>query len=375
MNCVIQTAGKIIFETGGIGKLPDLVAHFGSKAFLVLGGKSFRQSETCKTLLSQLKEKGVAVTLSNPVKGEPSPADVDENAALARQAGCQVVVAVGGGSVMDTGKAVSAMVTNAGSVRDYLEGIGDKTLKNDPIFLITVPTTAGTGSEVTKNAVITSLEEGFKKSIRHEKMFADVALIDPELTRSVPKTVTAASGMDTVCQLIEGYTTRQPNPFSDALALTQTPIALTALKRAYDCPDDIVAREQMAFAALCSGMIIACAGLGAAHGIAAGLGAMYGISHGIACAIMLPHVMEWNAAHGVTRYQDLARAAGTDVAGLIQMVRDLNTALHIPEDLKSYAIPQKDLERLAKACMGNSLRRNPVDVTYDDLIAILEKLI
>ncbi|MEZ4358053.1 MAG: iron-containing alcohol dehydrogenase [Eubacteriales bacterium] len=377
MNYSVQIPGKVIFEVGGFKKLPELVKEIGDKAFLVFGSKSFRESDNCKSLLSALKNAGISFKLSTPVTREPSPEIVDENTRLAKYFGANVVVAVGGGSVIDTAKAVSAMATNEGSVKEYLEGIGTKTVRNDPIPLIAVPTTAGTGSEATKNAVISSVSEGFKNSIRHDKMLPVIALIDAELMVSVPKSVTAPSGMDAICQLIEGYTTKIPNDFSDALALYNIKRALSAIRRAYNDPNDIEARETMACAATYSGMIIACAGLGAAHGVAAGLGAIYDVPHGIACAIMLPYIMEYNYQKGVSKYEDIAKSVlgKKDVYELISQIKKLNVDLNIPTDLKAYNIKQKDLKKLTDASLGFSTKKNPVTVNKKELMAILSKLI
>ena len=377
MNYAVQIPGKVIFETGGFKKLPKLIKDTGNRAFLVFGSKSFRESENCRFLLNSLKNLGVSFKISTPVTREPSPEIVDENAYLAKEFCADVVVAVGGGSVMDTAKALSAMITNEGSVKEYLEGIGTKVVENDPIPLIAVPTTAGTGSEATKNAVISSISQGFKNSIRHDKMLPVVALIDAELMVSSPKSVTAASGMDAICQLIEGYTTKTPNDFSDALALYNIKRALKAIRRAYNNPNDIEAREIMAAAATYSGMIIACAGLGAAHGVAAGLGAIYDVPHGIACAIMLPHIMKYNYEKGVLKYEDIAESVlgKKDVYELISQIEQLNTDLNIPTDLKAYNIEQKDLEHLTKASLGFSTKKNPVQVDKKELMDVLSKLI
>ena len=282
------TAPRIIVERGAAQKLPQLCAGLG-RHVLIVAGSSLRKNGMLDTLTKRLAEQDVAYTLFTGVEGEPTPPIVDAAVKAGKDAGADAVAGIGGGSVLDTAKAAAGVITNGGSVRGYLEGVGNGAkIINDPLPFIAVPTTSGTGSEVTKNAVIMSRKEKFKVSMRDERLMANIALVDPELTVSVPKSVTAASGMDAICQLMESYTSKQANALCDAMALYHAPRAIAALKRAYDNGADIEARETMALASLVSGMCLANTGLGAAHGIGAGLGAVMGVRHGIACGMLLP---------------------------------------------------------------------------------------
>lgn len=377
MSYTIMGAGKTIVKRGGIADIPSIVERYGERVFLVTGKNSFAKSDKCAEMKKQMEEKGIKLFHASAVEKEPSVQSINEAAEQAREFKADVILAVGGGSVLDTGKAVSAMTVNEGSISEYLEGIGTRTIVNDPLSLIAVPTTAGTGSEATKNAVVTSLEDKYKKSIRHEKMFAKVALLDAELTLGQSRKTIASSGMDAICQLIEGYTTREPNSFCEALAIYYVKKAVDAIKICYDDEKNIDAREDMLTAANASGVIIACSGLGAAHGIAAGLGANIYIPHGIACAIMLPHIMKFNYERGVKKYEDIAYAlnGNRNVAKLIDDIFKLNEYLDIPYDLKGFNIDSSKLDVFAASCMGNSLRRNPVEVTKQDARDILEMLI
>ena len=231
--------------------------------------------------------------------------------------------------------------------------------------------------------MIMSLPEGFKKSIRDEKLIADIALLDPQLTVSAPQRVTASSGMDAVCQLIESYTARQANAFCDAMSLYHTPRALRALRRAYDDGEDIGARETLALASLVSGMCLANAGLGAAHGIGAGLGAVLGVAHGVACGMLLPHVMRYNISRGVTKYSGLAGAyfdrpfADEKQASLAlaDAVAELCAYLKLPARLGELGVTQDMVPAVAKASMGSSMRKNPVEISLDECTCFIMSLI
>ena len=384
MKFEFYTASKIIFERGGIKRLPEIIAGFGRHCLIVTGGRSIRESGVLDALLAGLDTASVAYTIHSGITAEPTPTIVDAAVKIGKDVGADVIVGIGGGSVMDTAKAAAGVITNGGSVCDYLEGVGiGAKIKKMPLPFIAVPTTSGTGTEVTKNAVIMSVEEGFKKSIRDETLIANVALLDPELTVSAPKSVTAASGMDAICQLIESYTSRYANPFCDAMALYHTPRAVTALRRACSDGSDIDARETMSLAAMVSGMTLANAGLGAAHGIGAGLGATLGVRHGIACGMMLPHVMRYNIAHGVTKYADLAPAlcgctfgnAETAALAAADVIAQLCSDLGLPARLGQMGVTADMAGKLASSSMGSSMSKNPVTISQDVCEEFIRSLI
>ncbi len=384
MKFEFYTASKIVFERGGIQKLPALCSGFGNRCLIITGGQSLRRSGVLDAIVDGLEAKGICSIVHEGVIGEPTPPIVDAAVKVGKAAGADIVVGIGGGSVLDTAKAAAGVITNGGSVRDYLEGVGTGAkIVRDPLPFIAVPTTSGTGTEVTKNAVIMSLEEGFKKSIRDEKLIPNVALVDPELTVSVPQSVTAASGMDAICQLIESYTSRSANAFCDAMALYHTPRAIKALKEACDDGGNMDARETMALAALVSGMCLANAGLGAAHGIGAGLGATLGIRHGIACGMLLPHVMRYNIGHGVCKYAGLAPALcgrtfsdeHNAALAAADVIADLCAALGLPSRLGELGVTEDAAELLAAASMGSSMSKNPVEIGQSDCEEFIRSLI
>ena len=384
MGFEFYTASRIVFDRGAVKKLPMLCNGIGRHFLIITGGGSLRQSGVLDTLTDGLEKEGIAYTVHSGIVDEPTPDVVDNAVKIGKSAGVDAVIGIGGGSVLDTAKAAAGLITNDGSVRDYLEGVGiGLKIVNDPLPFIAVPTTSGTGTEVTKNAVVMSTKERFKKSFRHEKLIADITLVDPELTLSMPKSVTAASGMDAICQLIESFTAKQANPFCDAMSLYHTPRAIRALKRVYDDGTDLDARESMALASMVSGMCLANAGLGAAHGIGAGLGAVFGVKHGIACGMLLPHVMRYNIAHGVTKYAALSRAyfqkdfADDKEASLAfaEEIDALCADVGLPSKLRCLGVTVPMAATLAKASMGSSMSKNPVDIPLDTCEDFIRTLI
>lgn len=384
MGFEFYTAPRILFESGAIKKLPSICAGFGKHYLIVTGGGSLRRSGVLDTLIKDMEKAGIKCIVFDGVKGEPTTETVDAAVQCGIHASVDAVLGIGGGSAMDTAKAAAGVITNGGSVRGFLEGVGTGAkIIADPLPFIAVPTTAGTGTEVTKNAVVMSAKDKFKVSMRDERLLARVALVDPALTVPVPPSVTAASGMDAICQLIESLTTRQANDFCDAMALYHAPRAMNALRRAYADGSDLEARETMSLAALVSGMCLANAGLGAAHGIGAGLGAVLGVTHGVACGMLLPHVMRYNIAHGVTKYAALANAVcnktfdnETDAAlAVADAVAKLCADVGLPSRLGAFGVTADMAEELAAASMGSSMRKNPVAFTQEECAKFILSLI
>lgn len=373
---------RIHFGTGTFEKLPELCASKGRRFLILTGGSSFKQSGMQDKLSNLFENNGLKFKITDGLSHEPEVEDIDRIAEEAKHFEPDAVLAIGGGSVIDAGKALSGLLPNGGSVRDYLEGVGNQAMAKDPLPFIAVPTTAGTGTEATKNAVISSAREGFKKSMRDDRLLPALSLIDPLLTVSAPKSVTASSGMDAICQLIESYTTVNPNPFCDALALRTIPAALRSILRAYHAPEDVEAREQMSLAALTSGLCLANAGLGAAHGFAAGFGVILGLPHGLCCGVLLPHVMRYNFERGVARYADIANVLlpfikndNHAVLRMIERIESINSEIGIPYDFKYLKIPQDKIEALAKASMGSSMKKNPIELSLEDCIRFIKAIV
>ena len=284
----ISPIPELIFGPGTIKGLPNIITARGFKNIAVItGGSSFINSVFWQDLSDSLSVAGIKYYHYRST-GETSPEKVDEIVQNLRNSNIDAVIAIGGGTVMDTGKAVSAMLCMSGSIVNYLEGVGTKEPTGNRKPLICVPTTSGTGSEVTKNAVITKIgKNGFKKSLRHKGYIPDIAVIDPELTVGCPVELTVAAGLDAITQLLESYVSSKSNSFTDNLALHGLKLAGRSLPRLVENGNDIDARGEMAYAAYLSGITLANAGLGVVHGAASVLGALRSIPHGVVCGTLL----------------------------------------------------------------------------------------
>jgi alcohol dehydrogenase class IV len=375
------SAGRIVFGSGAADRLAELTSGFGARALLVLGGQSAERSGLRSRLEAQLDVGAIA-----RCSGEPTVDAVDEAVALGREAGCDFVVAAGGGAVLDCGKAAAGMMTNTGSLEDYLEGVGQGlSIEAQPLPLAALPTTSGTGSEVTKNAVISG--PGYKKSIRSPMLIPDLALVDPLLTHGMPAEVTASCGMDALTQLLEAYLSSGASPLTDGLALQGMQLASRSLLKAYTTPEEAQAREELALASLFGGLCLANAGLGAVHGFASPLGALFPIPHGVACAALLPQVVRANleAARGTGQEARLrlriAQAAevitgvrSDDVAEAVESVvsflEQLQRRLAIP-GLARLGLTEARLQEVVAGARGSSMRYNPVELSDEQLLAIL----
>lgn len=372
MNFEFATAGRIIFGAGQIKQLPDLARAHGSSALVVVG----KQSERTESIRRLLAGRGISVTPFN-VPHEPTLELVSDGGAQVRLRNCDSVIGIGGGSVIDAAKAIAALATNRRPTLDYLEVIGKgEPLQSRPLPTIAIPTTAGAGAEVTRNAVLTSTEHKIKVSLRHAWMLPSVALVDPELTHSMPPSITASTGMDALSQLIEPFVSSKANPMTDALCREGLDLIARSLRRAFE-NGDAKPREEMALASLLGGLALANAGLGAVHGFAAPFGAMFNAPHGAVCAALLAPVMRANIARGVSkpRFEEIARRltgnpTATAEAG-VEWVQALTKHLNIP-GLATYGLRDSGFSDLiAKAKSASSMRANPVALTDAELAGIL----
>lgn len=292
MNLMEFTFSKtpaIHFGIGSIKKLPKIAAARGNKLLLIVS-HSFSSSDVYRNLLTMFEKEGVHayVELSS---GEPSPEAINTIVKKYRGMELSAVVGIGGGSVVDAGKAISAMLPSGEPVEDFLEGVGHKTHDGKKVFYIAVPTSSGTGAEATKNAVISQVGiGGFKKSLRHDNFVPNVAIVDPELTISCPKDYTASCGLDALTQLIEAYTSVKASPMTDALCISGIKAVARGFEEAYLDGESIEARKCMSYGALMSGIVLANAGLGIVHGLASPIGGMFPIPHGVVCGTLLYEV-------------------------------------------------------------------------------------
>ena len=380
MRFEFATAAHILFGEGMAREVAPAAAAMGRRALLVTGVSR----ERAAPLAAQLEAAGVACAPFT-VPGEPTVEMIRAGAAYARDESCALVIAMGGGSAIDAGKALAAMLANPGDPLDYLEVIGaGRPLERTSAPFIAIPTTAGTGSEVTRNAVLASPEHRVKASLRSAGMLPRLAVVDPELTLDLPRSITASTGLDALTQCIEPYVSVRANPMTDLFCVEGIRRAATTLPRVWENGRDREARGEMAWASLLGGMALANAGLGAAHGFAAPVGGMFAAPHGAICAALLPHVMEMNVqalrarapgSEPLRRYEEVARlltgqshAAAEDG---VRWVAALCHKLEIPP-LRAYGVTGSDIPDLvAKAAHASSMKGNPIALTSEELRRIV----
>jgi alcohol dehydrogenase class IV len=378
---------RILFGWGRRHDLGKIASTLGQHAILVWGSRTLRESPFADEIQASLSHAGIASTDLITVTREPTVADVDDATRLLlslAQVQNPVVIAIGGGSAIDLAKAVAAMATNrqGDTVQDFLEGVGrGLTIDHTPLPVIAMPTTAGTGSEATKNAVISSYGPPFKKSLRSDQMLPRVVLVDPELTTTCSATVTAHSGMDAITQCIESFISKKAKPIPSALALQGLQVAMPALAEAVEDGSSRPAREAMSHAALLSGMALANSGLGMAHGVAAALGVHCNVPHGLACAVMLPTALHVNLEACQSQFAQLERALNpyadpsTAAVDFVDRVTGMCDRLKIPRRLSQLGIRQEMIPALAASSRGNSMDGNPRPLTDAELTQNLENML
>ena len=384
---------RITFGAGSLAALPEIVARHGRRALLVTGGRSLAASGRLAAVLGDLGGAGLEVPGRVEVGGEPSPGVVDDAVTRWREQPIEVVIAIGGGSVLDAAKAIAGLLRTGTSVTDHLEGVGAQLPYPGPaVPLVAVPTTAGTGSEATRNAVISERgPAGYKRSFRDERLVAADAVVDPDLLDGLGPAAIATNGMDAVTQLLEAYVSLRAGPVTDALALAGLEAArdgLLAWHADPRGPEAAAARSRMAYAALLSGICLAHAGLGAVHGLASPLGARSPVPHGAACGMTLAAVTAVNISAlagrepgsvALDRYAALGRlladlpASTTDRdarSALVMTLTRWTAVLGMPR-LRTFGVTDDDLASIVADARGSSMRTNPIVLTDDELTAIL----
>ncbi|MGA2145520.1 MAG: iron-containing alcohol dehydrogenase [Bryobacteraceae bacterium] len=376
------TAQRIVFGEGALREVPAAAHRLGRRALLVTGAAV----ERAQPLAESLAAKGVTAVPYALSGGEPTIDAVRQATALARNEACDLAIAFGGGSAIDAAKAVAALLANPGDPLDYLEVIGQgRPLTNPSAPFIAIPTTAGTGSEVTRNAVLASPERRVKASLRSAGMLPRLAVVDPAPTHSLPPSVTASSGLDAITQLIEPYVSLRANPMADLYCIEGLKSARTALERAWRNGADAEARAAMSWASLLGGLALANAGLGAVHGLAAPLGGMFDAPHGALCAALLPHATAVNVralrqrapdGPALSRYTEIARLLTGNAAAQAEdaavWLAGLSRRVEIPP-LGTYGIRSEDFPAvIAQAAMANSMKSNPVVLSDAELQEVLE---
>jgi len=377
------TVPRILFGAGVVKTLGGNAKVFGARALVVTG----RNPQRAEKLIADLRRQGTGV-VTFAVAGEPEIATVEQGIQLAKAEKCNSVIGFGGGSVIDAAKAIAALLTNEGELLNYLEIIGrGQALKKWSAPFFAIPTTAGTGSEVTRNAVLASPEHKLKVSLRSRLMVAKMAIIDPELTYDLPPALTASTGLDALTQLIEPFVCSRANPMTDGLCVEGIRRAARSLPMAFRDGQNKTAREDMAVASLLGGLALANAGLGAVHGFAGPIGGSFPAPHGAICAALLPHVMAANlsalrqraAADALQRYEEVARLLTGDARatadGGVDWVGELVGDLQI-KPLGSYGIREEHVaDIVAKAANASSMKANPIALTPEELAGTLRRAI
>ena len=376
------TASRIVFGAGSVREVAPAARQWGSRVLVVTG----RNPERVGGLIRQLQSAGLSSAVL-PVRGEPKVEAIRDGVRVAHEYGSGIVIAIGGGSAIDAGKAIAALMTNGSEPLDYLEIIGRGTpFANPSAPFIAIPTTAGTGSEVTRNAVLASPEHSVKASLRSPHMLPRLAIVDAELTLNLPAALTASTGLDALTQLLEAWVSIRANPIADGFCREGLPLVARSLRAAYRNGGDIEARTDMSLAALLSGLALANAGLGAVHGFAAPVGGMFDAPHGAVCAALLPHATAVNITalssrepegEPLRRYGEAARTLTGNVHAtaddLIPWLTDLCRDLEIPS-LRAYGIGETHGAGLVeKAARSSSMKGNPIALTAAELHEIIAR--
>lgn len=383
---------QIYFGRKQINKISSSTKQYGHNTLIVVSESVWKNNEIQSIIDIEFATNDISKTVFLS-KGEPTTKKVDQGVERARKEKVDVIIAIGGGSALDLGKAIAGLVPNTGSAKDYMEVIGKGAkINNQPLPLIVIPTTAGTGTEVTKNAVILSREDKLKSSIRSPLLIPKVAIIDPELMVSLPKEITASCGLDALTQLIEAFTSNKSQPITDSLAILGIQKVTESLIRAFDEGNDLDAREDMAFASLLSGICLANAGLGAVHGLAGPIGGMFDAPHGMICGALLAPTIEQNIlkllsqipySNKLSKYARLGEIVSGHsfesireaVTNIIGYTKNITKILEMPK-LSEFGIKQSDFDIIiTKAKKSSSMKYNPVELSDEQLTKILLQVV
>ena len=380
MSFELSVPEKVIFGKGSLARLEQLVSGYGDRALVVHGANPDR----AQSIKGLLVKSGFETRLFS-IGGEPTVEDVVKGVEEAKRTNVTLVIGVGGGSPIDAAKAIAGLATNTGDIYEYLEVIGrGNPLTKPSLPCVAIPTTAGTGAEVTKNSVIASLEHKVKVSLRSPFLLPRIALVDPELTYSLPAKVTIATGLDALTQLVEPLVSIRSNPATDGLCREGIPRVARSLPAVVQNGKDFAAREEMSLASLFGGLALANAGLGGVHGFAGPIGGMFNAPHGLVCGILLPFVVEANIralrdrfpnSIALGRYDEIGQlltgSSHAQAADGLAWLKDLNKTRDVPK-LSSLGIPKESIPEIAvKAAKASSMKANPIELTLPELEEIL----
>ena len=376
---VFHLPTRIVTGEGCFGTLAEHAAQLGQRVLLVCGASSLRRARRLDQVVAALRSAGLAVRVYDAVLGEPTLDIVQQGIDQAEADSTQIVIGIGGGSAMDAAKAIAGLYTHPLPASAYMDG--EQKVSGGGLPWIGVPTTAGTGAEVTKNAVLSWPERNLKSSLRHDAWFARVVLVDPELTLTTPPDITAATGSDALTQAIESYTSTGAMEITDALAEDAIRRIGRSLECAYRNGQDRAARADMMYGSMLAGCAMSNARLGGVHGIAHPLGARHHIPHGVVCGLLLPYVMAYNVGYATSKYARIARILGVDTDGMdqdtaaehgVERVRELFARIGIPKRLNQYRVGKEDLGAIVQDSLPQgSLKSNPRPLAAQDVEAIL----
>lgn len=378
----VFTPERILFGPGSTYRLGEEVRVLGRKALVITGRESLKKSGNIERITQSLTLAEVEAVFFDEITPEPTVAAVDAGRRRVRETGCTVVVGVGGGSVLDVAKAVAGLAGVESDTGEYIQG---REITGAGLPFVAMPTTAGSGSEVTVNAVLVDPETGKKTSLRHDRLLARVAVVDPILTMSMPSELTAQTGLDALTHAVEAYTSRWSTAYSRAFSREAVRLIAQNFYTAYSAPGRREARENMLLASLMAGMALNTARAGVVHALAHPLGARYGLSHGLVCGVLLPYAMEFNLPVVEDRYAELAGAAGLTPPGVPEneaaarftaYVKRLVDRLGLPERLGPRGLTEGHIPDLVETAMdSSSLAANPRKATRQDLTDLVKRLL
>lgn len=382
---LLQTAGKIVAGRHTLEQLADHLPALGEvKSAWILSQPSMKRQGRLDQVIRQLEEKGISAEWSLDIKPEPTADNIEEVYHRMKESRADCIIAIGGGSVLDSAKLLAVLATNDMQVRDML---GIEQIPRAGLPTVLIPTTSGTGSEVTPNAIVTLPDEELKIGVVSRFLFPRLVILDPDLTIPLPRPITAATGMDAFTHALESFISNKANPFSDMFALESIRKLSGSIVRAYHDGNDLDARENMLIGSMYGGMALSCAGTAAVHAMAYPIGGKFNVPHGVANSMLLPHVMEFNLDAIVERLAEVSSAIGGDAAkgetaaqkaeNVLLTIQNWTKEMEIPQDLSSFGVRQEDVPELAVAAskvtrlMGN----NPKEMAVDDIKAIYRKLL
>ena len=379
----ILNAGRIVAGPDSIEQIADIVKDYGASRVLIISDKGVARAGLIDRPKALLEAAGIAVSILDDTPPEPEVEQANAIFNAAKNAACDMVIGIGGGSAMDVAKLTAVLLNNDVTLRELLD---KAPIPRRGLPTLMIPTTAGTGSETTPNSIVLVPEDELKVGIVSPKLMPDCVILDPKMTLGLPPAITASTGMDALCHAIECYTSKKGNPFSEMIALKAISLITRSIRRAFKTGTDIDARHDMLLGAMYGGMCIATSSTTAVHALAYPLGGKYRIAHGVSNAILLPFVMRFNAVGNEDKFCDVAVAMGLDVdpadskaatEKFIEAIFELNRDLQIPSDLKRWNITAADLETLVEgaAKVTRLLDNNPRPMGKADIRAIYTQLI